>query len=44
MNKKIRDILSASPTWNDLEYMEQERIINNLLDIIKKQYCLKNNK
>ena len=44
MNKELRNILSASPMWNDLEYMEQERIINTLLDIIKKQYCFNNNK
>tara|TARA_R100001198_G_scaffold94443_1_gene77697 strand:+ start:820 stop:966 length:147 start_codon:yes stop_codon:yes gene_type:complete len=48
MNKEykeeLRDILSTSPMWKDLDKFEQDRIINKLLDIIETQYCLKNNK
>ena len=42
--EELREILSTSPMWVDLDEFEQNRIINKLLDIIEKQYCLKNNK
>ena len=41
--EELREILSTSPMWKDLDKFEQDRIINKLLDIIETQYCLKNN-
>jgi|TARA_R100001460_G_scaffold74371_3_gene115444 hypothetical protein len=42
--EELREILSTSPMWRDLDEFEQDRILNKLMDIIEKQYCLKNDK
>tara|TARA_R110001606_G_scaffold341498_1_gene489831 strand:- start:36 stop:182 length:147 start_codon:yes stop_codon:yes gene_type:complete len=42
--EELREILSTSIMWKDLDKFEQDRIINKLFDIIEKEYCLKNNK
>ena len=44
IKEELREILSTSIMWKDLDKFEQDRIINKLFDIIEKEYCLKNNK